>query len=314
MLQDVRPSLIVHGGAWDIPDESVAQCREGCRRALEAGWKILADGGAAIDAIEAAIVTLEDDPIFDAGIGSHLNREGQVELDAMVMDAQTLRAGAVAAVQHIRNPIRLARAVMDSCEHMMLVGAGAEKFAIEQGLGLCDPAELIVERERAAWQRCLEDRHAAAHHRGHEAGTVGAVAMDQQGRLFAATSTGGTCCKRPGRVGDSPLIGCGCYADRDAGGASCTGWGEAIMKIVMAKTTIELLRPSQHTEEDIIPVTSADEPSQAARAAVCILAERGHGTGGVILLDRKGRPGFAHNTPRMAYGYVGEDGSFITAT
>jgi beta-aspartyl-peptidase (threonine type) len=314
MLQEVRPSLIVHGGAWDIPDESVDQCREGCRHALDAGWKILAEGGAAIDAIEAAIILLENNPMFDAGTGSHLNREGQVELDAMVMDAQTLRAGAVAAVQRIRNPIRLARAVLESCEHMMLVGTGAEKFAVERGFELCDPEELIVERERAAWARCLEDRHAARHHRGHETGTVGAVAMDQEGRLFAATSTGGTCCKRPGRVGDSPLIGCGCYADCEAGGVSCTGWGEAIMKIVMAKTTTELLRASSQPYQEGFPLASPEDPAQVARTAVGILAAQGRGTGGVILLDRKGRPGFAHNTPRMAYGYVAEDGSFITAT
>jgi beta-aspartyl-peptidase (threonine type) len=230
------------------------------------------------------------------------------------MDAQTLRAGAVASVQRIRNPIRLARAVLESCEHMMLVGAGAEKFAIERGLELCDPEELIVERERGAWSRCREDRHAAEHHRGHEAGTVGAVAMDHEGKLFAATSTGGTCCKRPGRVGDSPLIGCGCYADREAGGVSCTGWGEAIMKIVMAKTTVDLLRASCRGDQEALPLASTDDPAQAARTAVCILAERGRGTGGVILLDRDGRPGFAHNTPRMAYGYVAEGGSFITGT
>ncbi|HXN22225.1 MAG TPA: isoaspartyl peptidase/L-asparaginase [Candidatus Dormibacteraeota bacterium] len=310
----MRPSLIVHGGAWDIPDESVAECREGCRQALEAGWKLLAAGGAALDAIEAAMITLEDNSMFDAGIGSHLNRDGQVELDAIVMDAQTLRAGAVAAVQRIRNPIRLARAVLESCEHMMLVGAGAEKFAVERGFELCDPNELIIERERAAWARCLEDRHAAKHHRGHEAGTVGAVAMDQQGNLFAATSTGGTCCKRPGRVGDSPLIGCGCYADREAGAVSCTGWGEAIMKIVMAKTTVELLRASYQHDQEALPLAGNDDPTHTARTAVCVLAERGRGTGGLILLDRNGRPGFAHNTPRMAYGYVAEDGSFITET
>ncbi|HLP99821.1 MAG TPA: isoaspartyl peptidase/L-asparaginase, partial [Candidatus Limnocylindria bacterium] len=153
---------------------------------------------------------------------------------------------------------------------------------------------------------------AAEHHRGHETGTVGAVAMDQSGNLFAATSTGGTCCKRPGRVGDSPLIGCGCYADREAGGVSCTGLGEAIMKIVMAKAAVELLR-SNAASHQVVPLQNSSQPMDAAQAAVCLLAERGRGTGGLILLDRDGRPGFAFNTPRMAYGYVGEDSSLITA-
>ena len=310
--QKRRPSLIVHGGAWDIPDEAVADCQAGCQLALEAGWRILSRGGAALDAVEAAILVFEDDPIFDAGTGSHLNREGRVELDAIVMDGQTLRAGAVAAVHRVRNPIRLARAVLENCEHMMLVGEGAEKFAAERGLALCDPSELVTERERLAWTLCREDKHASKHHRGHEAGTVGAVAMDQDGNLFAATSTGGTCCKRPGRVGDSPLIGCGCYADREAGGVSCTGWGEAIMKIVMAKTAVELLRSSAATQQ-VVPLQNPSEPMHAAQAAVCLLAERGRGTGGLILLDRDGRPGFAFNTPRMAYGYVAEDSSLITA-
>ena len=310
--QKRRASLIVHGGAWNIPDEAVADCQAGCRRALEAGWKILSRGGGALDAVEAAILVLEDDPVFDAGIGSHLNRDGRVELDAMVMDGQTLRAGAVAAVRRVRNPIRLARAVLEDCEHMMLVGEGAEVFAAERGLALCDPSELVIERERLAWGRCREDEHAAEHHRGHETGTVGAVAMDQSGNLFAATSTGGTCCKRPGRVGDSPLIGCGCYADREAGGVSCTGLGEAIMKIVMAKAAVELLRSSAGTQQ-VMPLQNSSRPMDAAQAAVCLLAERGRGTGGLILLDRDGRPGFAFNTPRMAYGYIGEDSSFITA-
>jgi beta-aspartyl-peptidase (threonine type) len=161
--------------------------------------------------------------------------------------------------------------------------------------------------------KCKEDQHAAEHHRGHEQGTVGAVAIDRHGNLFAATSTGGTCCKLPGRVGDSPLIGCGCYADLEAGGASCTGYGEAIMKIVMAKTAVDLLRR---------PVTCVDSPDAtscgvssadlAAREAVHLLSKRTHATGGLILLDCQGHPGFAFNTPRMAYSYVAPNGTFIT--
>ncbi len=237
----MKPSLIIHGGAWNIPDEALEDCRAGIQRSLTAAWKILSSGGAAMDAVEAAIVILEDDATFDAGIGSHLNRDGRVQLDAIIMDGGTLKAGAVAAVEHVRNPIRLARRVLEKSEHMMLVGAGAEEFASENGIPLCPPDELITDSERAAWRRCLEDSHAAEHHVGHDQGTVGAVALDQHGHLVAGTSTGGTCCKFPGRVGDSPLIGCGCYADSEAGGVSCTGHGEGIMKIVMAKMATDLL-------------------------------------------------------------------------
>ncbi len=294
----MKPSLIVHGGAWNIPDSALEDCREGCRHGLAAGWNVLSRGGSALDAVEAAIIVLEDDPTFDAGIGSHLNLDGRVELDAIVMNGATLKAGAVAAVQRIRNPIRLARAVMESSEHMMMVAAGAEQFAQEQGLPLCDPEELVLDRERVAWGRCREDRHAAEFHVDHAMGTVGAVAIDSQGILVAGTSTGGTCCKHAGRVGDSPLIGCGCYADSEAGGVSCTGLGEAIMRIVMAKTTVELLRTGQ-------------TPDATAKAAASILHKRGRGTGGLILLDKNGTPGFAFNTPRMAFGYVAPDGSFV---
>ena len=199
----MRPSLIVHGGAWDIPDDAIEACKAGCLRALHAGYDVLLNGGHALDAIEASITVLEDDPVFDAGYGSHLNQDGYVECDAMVMDASTLRAGAVAGLRRIRNPIQVARAVLEKCPHMMLMSQGAEQFAFNQGIPLCNPVDLISPAEHEAWERCREDSHAAEHHRGHEQGTVGAVALDEQGRLYAATSTGGTCCKLPGRVGDS---------------------------------------------------------------------------------------------------------------
>jgi beta-aspartyl-peptidase (threonine type) len=320
----MKPALIVHGGAWDIPDEAVDACKSGCQRALAAGWSILARGGSALDAIEAAIIVLEDDPVFDAGYGSHLNLDGRVECDAIVMNGATLRAGAAATLQRVKNPIQLARKILENCPHMMLVAEGAERFAQEQGIQLCHPEKMISEAEREAWRKCREDKHAAEHHRGHEAGTVGAVALDRQGNLFAATSTGGTCCKLPGRVGDSPLIGCGCYADSEAGGVSCTGYGEAIMKIVMAKAATDLLRDnssaalaSSRLQNTPPPVSSTSSPSStspadlAAREAVHLLVKRTRGTGGLILLDRDGNPGFAFNTPRMAYGYVALDGNFV---
>jgi beta-aspartyl-peptidase (threonine type) len=310
----LKPSLIIHGGAWNIPDEAVEDCRAGIRRALEAGWKILASEGSAINAVQAAIVILEDDPAFDAGFGSHLNRDGHVQLDAIIMDGSSLKSGAIAAVEHVRNPILLARAVLEKSEHMMLVAAGAEQFALEQGVPLCAPETLVHERERIAWARCREDTHAAEHHVGHESGTVGAVALDSSGHLFAATSTGGTCCKLPGRVGDSPLIGCGCYADAEAGGVSCTGHGEGIMKIVMAKMATDLLHDQRvllpHREKNGQPLSL---PQAVADACIRKLALRAHTTGGLILLDHEGNPAAAFNTPRMAYGYVESGGTFRIA-
>lgn len=304
----MKPALIVHGGAWDIPDDAVAACRAGCARALAEGWRLLAAGACALDAVTAAICVLEDDPVFDAGYGSHLNLDGRVECDAIVMDGATLRAGSAAGLQHIRNPILLARAILEKCPHMMLAGEGAERFAQANGVSLCAAEELVSAAEWEAYLRCSKDQHAAEHHRGHEQGTVGAVAMDKDGRLFAGTSTGGTCCKLPGRVGDSPLIGCGCYADSEAGAVSCTGYGEAIMKVVMAKSAADFLRRPPADGE-----TFAQAATRSARDAVQLLAARGKGVGGLILLDRCGNPGFAFNTPRMAYGYISADGTPVTA-
>jgi beta-aspartyl-peptidase (threonine type) len=313
----------VHGGAWAVPDASIEACKAGCAEALEAGWRALDAGASALDAVELAIMVLEDNPEYDAGMGSHLNRDGHVSLDAIVMDGASLRSGAVAAVERIRNPIRLARKVMEASHHMLLAGHGAERFALENGLPLCRPEDLIVERERRAWKLCLKFGHQRLFHdpaflfspayaerlaepagepapvspaRPGSGGTVGAVAIDQNGHLFAGTSTGGTCCKVPGRVGDSPMIGCGCYADQHAGGVSSTGWGEAIMKIVMAKTAVDLLHAGRTAQ-------------QAVDESIRLLAERTAGNGGLILLDRNGTPAFAFNTPHMVWG-IASNGSF----
>lgn len=309
----MKPSLIIHGGAGNIPDEAVEDARSGIRRALEAGWKILSTGGAALDAVEAAIISLEDDPAFDAGVGSHLNREGRVQMDAIVMDGVTLKAGAVAAVERVRNPIRLARLVLEKSDHMMLVAAGAEQFATENGLPLCAPDELITERARSAWRRHLEESRALESATRREPGTVGAVALDTDGNLVAGTSTGGTCCKYPGRVGDSSLIGCGCYADAEAGGVSCTGYGEGIMKIVMAKMAIDLLHDPRALSPHRKKTGSATIAQAIADACVRKLERRARAAGGLILLDREGRPAAAFNTPGMAYGFVHADGSFQIA-
>lgn len=274
----------------------MAECRAGCRRAYDVGWAILDRGGSAIDAVESAIRVLEDAPAFDAGTGSHLNRDGDIELDAIIMDGTTLQAGAVAAVKGVRNPIVLARRLLETGAEMMLVGEGARQFAMEQDLPLCDSSELVIEREREAWTAWRNRPDAAMS--DFSMGTVGAVALDARGNLFAGTSTGGTLCKHPGRVGDSPLIGSGCYADRDAGGVSCTGLGEAIMRVVLAKTAVERLR-------------GGESPSVVAQACVQHLSQKGRGNGGLIILGADGTPGVAFTTSRMAYAYRDADGSYV---
>jgi beta-aspartyl-peptidase (threonine type) len=322
---DMPIALIVHGGAWDIPGDEVAEHQEGCRSALEIGWRVLVAGGSALDAVEAAVRALEDAPIFDAGVGSVLNRDGDVELDAAVMDGATLRSGAAAAVRRIKNPITLARRVLES-PAVLLVSQGAERFAESAGIPFCDPADLIVERERHRWAELhRQDGYRSQDAFGaksvdketgrqgeknsplppaslspdlplkHPSDTVGAVALDQYGNLAAGTSTGGTANKLPGRVGDSPLIGAGLYADNQTGGCSTTGWGESIMKVLLAKTATDLIGAGR-------------APLAAARAAIDILDRRVGGLGGCILLDRQGRVGLAFNTPRMAYAYRAEGG------
>lgn len=284
-------ALIVHGGAWAIPDDEAEAHRAGCRAAREAGWRVLEQGGSALDAVETAIRLMEDDPAFDAGVGSVLNRDGAVELDAAIMEGARLRCGAVAAVRRVRNPITLARRVLES-QSVLLAAEGAERFAEASGVPLCDPAELVVERERARWVEFARrsDFRAQDAFVARPGDTVGAVALDRQGRLAAGASTGGTANKPPGRVGDTPLIGCGLYADDQIGGCASTGWGESLIKVVLAKTAIDLLGAN-------------GDPMAAARAAIDRLAQRVGGLGGCILLDTRGRAGLAFNTPRMAYAY-----------
>jgi beta-aspartyl-peptidase (threonine type) len=287
----MQPSIIVHGGAWDIPAELHEAHRQGVRLAAEAGWAVLAAGGAACDAVEAAIVVMENDETFDAGRGSFLNADGQVELDAGFMDGGRMLVGAVAAVQFIRNPIRLARVVMERSEHVLLVGQGAQRFAQKMGFPTCDLTDLAVPREFERWQKLLYDRtYSARKSFTHATDTVGCVALDQAGHLAAGTSTGGTPNKLPGRVGDVPMVGCGFYADDELGGASTTGWGEAIAKVLLARLALHCLQ-------------DAGEPMAAAQAAIQMLADKVNGLGGVILLSPEGQPGWFYNTPHMAYAY-----------
>ena len=287
----MQPSIIVHGGAGDISPDLHDAFREGTHRAVEAGWDQLAAGRSALDAVEAAIIVMEDDEAFDAGRGSFLNADGQVELDAGFMEGTELGVGAVAGVQFIRNPIRLARAVLEKSEHVLLVAQGAQRFAERMGIQSCELTDLAIPREFERWQKLLYDRTSTARQSFvRPTDTVGCVALDKSGCIAAGTSTGGTPNKMPGRVGDVPMVGCGFYADDRLGGASTTGWGEAIAKVILARLTLHLL-------------DELADPQAAAEAAIQELSARVNGVGGVILLSADGRPGWHHNTPYMGYAY-----------
>ncbi len=288
-------SFIVHGGAWDIPSDLIEAHKQGVSKALRIGWEILQNGGTAVEAVEKTINYLEDDITFDAGRGSHMNAEGEIELDASIMNGKTFRCGSVGAVKYVKNPISLCRKIMDESEHIFLVGSGAEKFAKEHGINLCSPDDLIVEREILKWKNVKENKNYStkdAFKLHKPSDTVGAVAMDSEGNISAGTSTGGTFNKFPGRVGDSPLIGCGTYADNSIGGVSTTGWGEAMIKVVMAKTVIDLMDFNK------------GNPQSAAEKGIQILSEKADGFGGVIVLNKNGEFGIAFNTPRMARAYI----------
>jgi beta-aspartyl-peptidase (threonine type) len=301
-MTSFTPAFIVHGGAWDIPDHEVDGHLNGCRVAAQVGWSILKHGGSALDAVEAAIRSLEDDPAFDAGKGAWLNSAGEVELDAIIMDGATLNNGAVAAVQHVSNPISVARLVMERTTHSLLSGLGAEHFALAQGIPLCDESELLTGQELERWKAIKAQKNfkvevAFGGSPTLPHGTVGAVAIDANGHLAAGTSTGGTPNKLQGRVGDSPLIGCGCYVDDVSAGASATGWGESIMKVVLCKAVCDF-------------VALGHSAQAAAEKAIGVLADRAQGLGGVIVIDRAGKIGLAFNTPRMAHAWIENDQVF----
>ncbi|TFG70272.1 MAG: peptidase T [Anaerolineales bacterium] len=277
-----RPVILVHGGAWTYQTGTHQAHVDGCRHAASAGWKVLESGGSALDAVEAAVRVMEDDVAFDAGRGSNFNLIGDIEMDAIIMDGKTLDFGAVAAVQRVRNPISLARQVMTQSPHSMFVGSGAIRFAQDIGFPMCDPDDLMGTYEPETPVFMPTD-------------TVGAVALDADGNLAVATSTGGTAAKRPGRVGDSPIIGSGAYADNASAAASATGWGEKLMRIVTSKTACDY-------------VTQGKSAQQAAEQVIAYLADRVGGYGGIIMIDHTGRVGISHNTQDMAYAYVTSEG------
>jgi beta-aspartyl-peptidase (threonine type) len=301
-----QPVLLIHGGAWAMPDDAIASHEAGITNALAAGYSLLERGASAVDAVEAAVAVMEDDEAFDAGRGSFLTRDGRVQLDALLMNGENLRTGGVACVERLKNPIHAARLVLDHSPHVYFVGTGAERFARQYGMELIDNTELIVPRERErlrAFQKAeLEgatDTTFSGPLDSHD--TVGAVALDQHGHIAAGTSTGGTLSKAPGRVGDSSLIGCGCYADDESAAVSLTGWGEPIMKLVLGKWAVDR-------------VAAGVAPQQAAEAAIDYLYSRLGGHGGIILLDCTGRIGLAHNTPRMAWGLRDAEGIQVGVT
>jgi beta-aspartyl-peptidase (threonine type) len=300
-------ALIAHGGAGGrAPTSERATRRRALLAAVDSGARILRDGGSALDAIPATVKMLEDDPLFNAGYGSVLTLDGQVEMDAAVMVAEhsrtnqsspngasgaaardsamnRIRAGGVVLVRRVRNPILLARAVMELTPHVLLGGAGAERLARRVGLELCRPDELISERSRERWQKLIESR-AMADDEVDRHGTVGAVAIDAHGDIAAATSTGGISGKLPGRIGDSAIIGAGLFAD-PRGGASATGTGEAILRTGLCREAILTL--------------GHEAPAKVAERVIERLAEETNAQAGIVLVDSSGRIGYAHNAQAM---------------
>ncbi|MBX3221408.1 MAG: isoaspartyl peptidase/L-asparaginase [Labilithrix sp.] len=284
-------SILVHGGAGDVAAERLPLHVAGCERAVAAGAAVLAAGGSALDAVQRAVEVLEDDPCFNAGTGACLNADGAIELDASLMDGTTLRAGGVCALEPFKNPIAIARRVMDESPHVLLAAEGAARFAIERGFQRAAPESMITELARAK----LEAARAKHTTEGWAGGTVGAVARDANGRVAAATSTGGVVNKLAGRVGDSPIVGAGTYADDTAAACSTTGHGEAMIRVCLAKTAIDAVR-----------ATSAES---AARGSLAMMHARTGGTGGAILAARDGSLGLARTTRTMSWAAAANDGT-----
>jgi L-asparaginase / beta-aspartyl-peptidase len=325
-------ALIVHGGAGDIPSERFGAAREGCRAAAAAGWRVLQQGGSALDAVQTAIVALEDNPGFNAGTGGVLTADGHAELDAGMMDGATLAAGGVAGIERVKNPIVLARRVLES-PHVLLTGAGAEQFAVESDMALVDPREMITPTQYERWKigyasgddvnvgvrvevgglttektsqpapAATNGAHAVStqqtasdepvHADGHKHGTVGAVAVDAGGNVAAGASTGGIGAKHPGRVGDTPLVGAGFCAENGLGGVSSTGRGEDFIRLLLARRALDF-------------IAAGDSAQAAAIKAIQLLSRRVGGSGGLILLDGQGRVGYARNSPAMAHAFITE--------
>ncbi len=292
--------LVIHGGAGapvraELSQEKETAVRATLELALRAGYAVILKGGSAVDAVTAPIVILEDSPLFNAGRGAALNAEGRAELDASIMEGHSLRAGAVAGVHRVKNPVRLARGVMEQSAHVMMIGDGAEQFGRSIGIAMVDPAWFITDERRQDLEktRAKALKGSAADSRLH-VGTVGAVALDSEGHLAAATSTGGTTNKLYGRVGDSPIIGAGTFAD-DSCAVSATGWGEYFIRLGVARDICARMR------------YRGDGVNKAAADVLAGVAALG-GDGGVIALDRAGNVAMPFNTDGMYRGSITRDG------
>jgi len=283
-----RWSVLVHGGAGPASGRDPAPRLEGALAAATAAAEVLRSGGSSLDAVERAVSLMEDAPCFNAGTGACLNEDGLIELDASIMDGATLRGGGVCALPPFLNPIAIARAMLEDGRHVLMAADGAARFAREHGFVPSTSEAMTTPDARASWQKTRSGAPAT-----DSKGTVGAVARDILGHVASATSTGGIPGKRPGRVGDSALLGAGTCADDDAGAASTTGAGEAIIRVNLARAVIEQMR-------------SRVSPEDAAREGIRLLATRVGGTGGIILVDRAGRLGWARNTPSMTWAAAAE--------
>lgn len=286
-----RWAVVVHGGAGDVSPDRLDDHRSGCRRAVEAAVALLRAGGSALDAAQRAVEVLEDDPRFNAGTGACLDETGSVALDASIMEGRTLRAGAVAALPPFKNPIAIARAVLEDGRHVLYACEGAAAFAKRHGFEPASDAALVTELARTKWEQVRRGVGEAS----WAGGTVGAVARDASGLIVAATSTGGTTNKRAGRVGDTPIVGAGTYAEDEAGGASATGQGEGILRTCLTRHAVDLLRAGATAEE-------------AARRAVAHMQAKVAMTGGIILVDARGGIGLARTTSTMSWGAAWEGG------
>ena len=288
------PCVLVHGGAGSVPEARRADHVAGCEAAARAGLQVLEAGGSALDAVQAAVRVLEDLPQFNAGTGAALNSEGEVAHDASMMRGSDLAAGAVGALMAFKNPIDVARAVLDDGRHVLMVGDGARAFANARGIPAVEPSSLVTAQARAALETFREGGPSGGTS-GWAGGTVGAVAIDAERRTAAATSTGGTLAKRVGRLGDSPIVGAGTYADDRAGAASATGDGEGILRLSLTVRTA-------------LRMVDGASPREAARASIAELLERTGARGGLIVVDPLGRFGWARSTSTMTFALARPSG------